>query len=649
MSPTHLILPTLVAAALVALTPQQTRAADPLTITSKVTYDVKPDSGPVRVAWDVKFVNNDPDTQSECCGTIFFYDELTIPVLRGAKNLSARTGGDALAVSVSDPQGPLAIATVEFGQRIFYKETFDFSLSYELPSAREQSLLVTPSYVFIPAITLGDESTVTVNAPFGGTWEVDLEAAECEQKANVFSCSGSDALYLAALAEVSRPDALTDTSFDVAVKEKSVPVKLSYFKGEGATATHLKELVTKALPIIEELAGFKYPSKARLDISQSGRQAILGYEGLTTCDLSSCDIMISPVSDDETVLHELAHLWSEIYGKRWLSEGMAQIIAEETAARLPAGLVKGEPPQHAPSDVLLQLDEWGGVDTVIGASKDKLAVETAGYDRSLRFFYILRHDLGLDALKKANAEIARRGSPMDSERYLDRLEEASGKRLDDLFLEWVFAPTMAPVLKERREARDRLASVTDRAIKGGLSDEIPGDIQVLVDAWDFESAFTALDEAENNLREFDRLKAQLDSLTSEAQSVGLDLPSAILETMKRWNLSSATEQLSGARDALDAYSEARKQVDAPRTIWQRFGLIGKNPVGDLDTAATSFATGDFEGAAESADRAKDAVEGASGAAFRRMLVVGAAFGIFAAGIGVAFWISLRRERERLEL
>ncbi len=625
--------------------------ADLLNITSNVVYDIRPDTGPTRVSWHVTFQNNDPATTYQESGVIRFYNQLLIPLLKGASAISAQSSsGKPLTVTLDEPtQSPALGAEVDFDRRVFYTESYDFTLTYELSAVRQQSLLVTPYYVYVPVIAMGDTANVTVNTPPDGAWQTNLEQGDCAQGGNTFSCSGSDEVYVAALAEVSRPDATATISFDAALKEKVVPVTLTYFQGEDAPALHVRDLVAAALPIVEDLAGFPYPGPQNVKIAQGGRQVILGYEGLTSCDpATACQITVSPIADDITILHELAHFWSDIYDKRWIGEGYAQIVAEEAAARLPPGLVQGQPPLRPTATVDLQLNDWGEVNSIIGASEDDLAIQDAGYDRSLRFFYILRHELSLDVLKQVNAAIRAKGSPVDSGGYLDLLEETSGKKIDDLFLEWVYPSAYSSTLRDRREARDRLDTLRRRASEEGLSEDIPNAIDEDVSAWRFKEALEALGEAEAGLDEYFALKDDLSAFTTQAESAGLAVPAIISESMKRWEFAGARHSLETAKEALEAYVRAQEKVNASRSIWERFGLLGSNPEDALSNAAAAFATGDFAAARERANDAANTIDNATAVALRRLLILGAIFGVFAAGIGVAVWVSHRQQREFAE-
>ena len=617
-------------------------------VTSHVTYDAHPGKGPVRVSWDLSFTNNDPATSEPGSeGTVFFYENVTVPVLKGASGMSAvSSSGAALDVALEEVgSGPTMSARVTFDARVFYGETYDLHLGYELADVHVPSLLVTPTYVYLPVIAGGDESTVTVSHPSGDGWSVSLEAGECAQDGTTFACSGEDSGFLAAVLEVSRPDAIATLPFELALRGKTINVNLSYFIGEEGTAQHLRELTVAGLPLIEERYGFAYPGEQSITIRQGGRQAVLGFEGLTTCGLTGeCQVVVSPAADDVTFLHELTHLWSAIYAERWLSEGFAQMIAEETADALPAGLVQSRPAEREPATVDLRLDEWGSVSSLIGAKESERQRESAGYDLSIRFLYQLRFEVGNDALNRTNAAIAA-GDAADSQRYLDVLEETSGKHVDGLFAEWVFPDSFRPTLDTRRHARDRLEDVTRRTTEAGLSEDVPNAILKAIEAWHFEAAVAGLDDAERRLGEYEVLRRALDVLRQRSESAGLKLPSTIADEVQRWQFPSARLMFADAAQALEAYVEAEARLGDRRSVWERFGLLGRNPEEDLQRAAAVFAGGDFESAKDHANSARDSIDDASGTAFRRLLLLAFVLGLMSAGIAASAWFSREREAE----
>ncbi len=648
MSPARLLPALLLAvAALLAAAPRPSPAlSDELVrATTHVSYDIRPDVGPVRVTWRVDLLNNDPRTTPRESGTIAFYDSYPLPILRGASDLSATSSAGApLAVTLEDSSpGPLVTAVVGFDRMLFYQETYGFTLAYSLSAAREESLLVTPYYTFVPVIASGDDVTVEVATPAQDGWDVNLEPVDCDQSGAAFTCADSRSIYLAAFAEVSRPDATGNISLDLSLSQKDISLTITYFRGEEAWAQHLQDLLAGALPLIEQLYGFPYSGPFAVNVAERGRQVILGYEGLTACDAqTACDVAVSPIADDYTVLHEMAHLWSDIYDRRWLAEGFAEFIAHGTAARLTPGLLQGEPPVREASGLDLRLDDWGDVTSIIAASEEERLIEDAGYDLSLRFLNILEETVGPGVLQGVNAAIAAGGQRAESRLFMDVLEDTGGQNLDELFAQWVFPDSFRPTLDARRRARDRLAALTARAEAEGLSQDIPQAIQGDVAAWKFDEALAALDRAEAALATYAQVKDGLAGLRSDVEAADLAFPESIDAAGARWDFEAVRLSVAAASEALDAYTAARARVDGPRSLWERLGLLGSDPDGSLDEAAHAFRRGDFQAAADKADDAANAVDSASRNALIRLAIVLAVLAGVAAAVGAAIWASRRR-------
>lgn len=634
--------------ALFPLHPSPAAADELLYVTSEVSYNINPDVGPIHVSWQVRLENRDPQTQERESGTIFFYDSLTLPVLRGAAGVTARAGsGSALSVSLdSGDDGPLITASVSFDDRLFFGDTYAFTLEYVIPAAREEALLVTPYYIFLPAISAGDASTVTISTPADQTWEVTLEPADCQGDGPVFTCQSTDTetnVHLAAFAEVIRPDATATIPFSLNLGGREIAVTITYFQGEEAWASHLQELTQAALPVMEGLYGLAYQGPGAINIAERGRQVILGYEGVTSCDPAvSCEIAVSPVADDSTALHELAHLWSDIYDSRWLAEGFAEFIALRTADELGPGLVRQSFGQRLRSSLDLRLDEWGDITYLIAATPEQQEREEAGYDRSLRFLQLLEDQLGLEALQKAGAALAASGRPGDSGRFMDALEDASGQSMDGLFLEWVFPDSFAPILEQRRLARDRLATLIAAASAEGLDAGVPESIRAQVSDWLFDEALAALDDAEAGLQVYLEIKGRLAALRESAAAAGLHYPRSFEQLAAAWRFAEIGDALDNADTALAAYSAARERLAEPRNLWERFGLLGRDPDDTLGEARSAYAAGRFVESITKTDDAVDAVENAGTAALMRLVALLAISVAFTSG-GAIIW---RRRRPR---
>jgi hypothetical protein len=634
--------------------PANAQAAEGLGITSAVTYDVKTaDDGAVHVTWDVTLTDNDPATDISHGGAVSYYYQFELPVLRGAESLAAKdSAGYDLQVTTDDPGGSSIDegAVVQFARRLFFGQTYSFRLTYQLSNSRSEGVLVTPYYAYIPAIAVGDQATVTVNTPAnGGVWVTDIEAADCPQTGNTFACSSDRKTYLAALVEVSQPGAVASTKFDVPLKDKTVNVTLTYFQGEDAAAQHEQQLITAGLPVIEEVYGFDYAGPAAVNIVQGGRQSSLGYEGVASCTPDvSCDIVISSVADDYTLLHELSHMWSSIYAKRWLAEGFAEFVAETAGPQLPAGLVAGDPVVRSDPAISLALDDWGDANSLIGADASRIDIEAAGYTFSLRFLQTLRDKFGLEALQAVNRNIATSGTPADSQQYMNVLEEATRQNLDSLFQTWVFPDSARQTLADRRTAIGRLADLRSRLTADGLPDDVATPIAASIRDWDFAAALAALDQAENGLETYADLRGQLDILQSRARDAGLTVPDGLTDKLNHFDFGTVRPAIDLANAAVVSYASAHQAVDAPRGVWKRFGLLGSDPDGALRSAAAAFSDGDFELSQQHSQHAIDLINDASSVANRRLLVVAGFLSLLVLALAVAFVITRLREREFAE-
>ena len=549
-----------------AAAPQPTSANELLHVASNVTYEVLPDDGPVHVIWQVALQNDDPATTPGRAGAALYYESLTIPILRGATNVvAAGPTGSPLNVEIDiQGEGPIDVATVAFDQQLFFGDAYDFQLSYDIVEARSTALLATDSYVFLPAIVSGDSAEVRIVTPDDGNWEVTVEPLDCAPAAGgLFSCGPSEFVQVAAFVEVARAGVLTSSSFSVSLQATEISVTVRHFAGEEAWAGRMQDLAVAALSVLEELFGVPYQGPAELEIAGRGRQDISGYEGTFGCIFDSCLIGVSPPADNSVALHELAHPWTPRCGGRWIAEGLADFMSERAAGTLLAPF-----DSLAPQNMVeLQLDEWGRSRYLIGATDADLAIEATGYYKSRTFFERLEETAGLSTLQGAHAAAMELGGGIDSEQYLDLLEEASGMRLDSLFLDEVFPDSYGSRLAQRRDLRERL-----------------------------------------------------DTLRPATRDAGFNLPARIGQLLDEWEFDEAEGLLVAAERALAAYQDALVRVREPRDIWTRIGLIGKDPDAGLGASADAFAATEFSRSERLSQAAISELDGASDAALMRVVI-----------------------------
>jgi hypothetical protein len=437
----------------------------------------------------------------------------------------------------------------------------------------------------------GNTSTVQILLPDDPAWDSTVQDLQCDGTSESgYTCdSSAQTLPLAALVEVSQPDALETVRGSVPLGEKQLDLSVRYFPGEDAWAGHTLELATAALPVLEELHGRPYPHDPALEITERGQLDLLGYEGVFFCTRAPCSVGLSPISSDLTTLHELAHAWTENIEERWIAEGLAEFMALRAADQLTDVVLPGDDPARR-LEPAFPLDEWEREILPLEASESQRERELVGYGRSLAVFQRLEERVGIEALQRSIAGLGD-SAGVDSEDYFDALEEASGQRLDDLFLEWVFPPSYEVTLRERREARDMLAIVTALAEQSGL--ELEPTLDAQLDNWRF-------DLARNNLQD--------------------------------------------AADTLAIYNQARDDVEGSRSLLERIGLIGEDPDGALDDAAGAFEIGRYPRTQERAQDAQQAVEDATRTGLIRLLIVLALPLALLAIVLVAIWQRRRATR-----
>jgi hypothetical protein len=572
-----------------------------LPTTTHVTYDVRPDNGPVRVTWDVSVTNNDPSTVFNPTGTSQYYASYPVPVLRGASNMSASAAGGSLGVSTDDQGDPLiTVAYVSMGDGLFYGESFSFTFSYEMPSARYENLLVTPAYVYIPALTTGDSTTISVVTPEDGDWQSNVEALACaESSAGEYSCSAPDEILVGAIIEVLRPGLLDvyESTVDLPGQFPQTEIRIDYFSGDETWAEHVAGLAARVLPLYDSwfsLAGVR----AFTEITERGQLEIAGYGGRAACPPTgpTCYIELSPLLDDLGVLHEFAHLWTPIrIEQAWIGEGLAEYLSRRAAAEL--GIAYSDDLTAGYTDAELKdilgpesLHGWQPGYSVLNASADQLDEVYAGYAASLRFFQTLEETVGAEPLLEAYDRSAT-CTTRDSGCFLDALEDRSGLRLDDLFLDRVFPSSFASTLEERREARARLRSAREVAMEAGL-----------------------------------------------------DFPERVATDVAEWRFRDALDTMDAMQPAIDSYAAAKVHLDQPRSWIKRFGLHGNDPEAGLREAERLFLIGEYAQSIERSEQAAATVDEAQMAGVYRLAVAVTMFVVVVGGFVVAVMLGRRSRR-----
>ncbi|MGE0539007.1 MAG: hypothetical protein AB7R89_02355 [Dehalococcoidia bacterium] len=598
-------------AAIVGASAQPVAAADAIETRTVSSYDVNAD-GSIHVTIAAQVTNRDPSTQRRASGRVLFYSAVAFAVHDAAANLTARSGTTRLtteSTGTSRTEDPFRLIAVRFDRDLYYNESVSIALEYDLSAVRARQLLVNDQYAFVPAVGQGTYSLVRITAPAGR--HLTIGSANCVHTADTpttYSCGESTTAAdygaggrCAYTADAPQWDcAFTGDDFVVipfeataaglamatrasrtALSGATIQVKVSYFTGDETWAARVEDIVRRGLPLLEEANGFPYPGPSTIEIVESGYRDTHGYEGLAN---HQGRIRLTPVADDQTILHEISHMWSGVFASRWLAEGMADFTANVAAQTL--NIRPTTVPQPLPSAPVLE--EWGALRRQIVVNSDERELEESGYARSLRFVEILAERAGPDALRDANATLARDGLRASARTYLDVLEDITGAGFAPLFADWAFTPSDIELLPARADARAAAAELQRQAGPSGMSR--PQDLAEALRNWDFARAQRLITIATEALDAHAKTAAR-------AGEAGYGLGDRFATTYAR----SAEEAGEVARleaDALAASEAAGDRLHDERSLVMRVGLFGRDLTDDAAGTREALAQGELETAIE---------------------------------------------------
>jgi len=312
-------------------------------------------------------------------------------------------------------------------------------------------------------------------------------------------------------------------------------------------------------------------------------------------------------------------------------------MADRTAQQL--GLARSFDPAEqarANASVAIPLATWGNgaadtadaaVDTWAYAASWDLCnrlVAVVGQDGMQQVLLRVQDGIGAydpSAPGAATAAGASTPLPLDSRRFLDQLEQVSGRDLDALFGDDVFAAPERDVLATRAAARTDYAALSAAAGDWG----VPDTIRSLMAGWHFDEARGAMATASAWL-------LQRDDFVAQIREAGLAIPARLRDLWRSDGGDTAAAAELRAEVALaSAYSGALEDVgDDPNPI-ERLGLLGAaTPQQLLGTAAGLFADGDLTGAADQISRAVTADRDAQATGVVRLAIILAIVAVVAA-------------------
>ena len=463
----------------------------------------------------------------------YFYDAFGVPVPAGAENVRARSGGGSLPVSLRATEDPSTkLARISF-PNLLYGRSRNIVLTFDVPGEKprsKDSTRVGPGYATFAVYGVGDagRNTVEVVAPSSMTFDAtnDQFTSEEQGSTTTHTTTATDSEGGSwAVVSLRDPEQADEKPVDV----DGVPLLLNGFKDDPRWADFVAEQVTVGLPALEELVGTPWPGgleRIREDASPSLR----GYDGWF--DPSDDEIVIGEQFDADLIFHELSHAWlsGERFDQRWVSEGLAQVLAERTV--LATG---GDPARHPSvsrrSDDAVALNDWEG-----NASSRSADVDAYAYPAAYAATRALLADLEGEELADvvgAGLRGERAYDPAGTKdtdggrtswsRWLDLLESRGGVTdAPDVFSRWVLTSEQRAQLAPRKEARAAYATI-DEADGEWLP---PEGLRDAMTAWDFDRASSVRGKIEG-------LDEAARSVQDAAATAGVDVPAPVREAYEK--------------------------------------------------------------------------------------------------------------------
>jgi hypothetical protein len=636
-----------------AVAPSSAAPPQALRITADVTYEVRPRDELVRVLVNATATDLKPDPPNGR----FYYTSGVMVLLGGAAHFRATAAGKAASVTVREATKLHTVVEVAFNRSIFYGESTNFSLAFDLPTgAANSQVRVGRSVAAFPVWAMGTPDTpggsVTISLPPDYALQVDGEALppreERRDGGSLYrwtSIPDPVAFALFATADLATlgEDSYRDFISTARVGQVRVRITVKAWNDDPAWGRRTSEALTEALPLLGRLIGVEYLGTPRLVARETVPRTIGGYAGTFDTSLPNDEISIAFDADEAVTLHEAAHAWFNraLAQERWFLEGFAEYYGSLAARRLGV-----EPNRFRVTPRLRQaafpLAEWSGLGVedlrtelfAYAASLETASaiVERAGRSGVTVVFVAMREDEAAYQPKHLTGEpetIA--GHPEDWGYLLDLLEERTGKRYGAIMRRWVVPERDRDLLGQREAARRAYAELLDET--GAW--EVPETTRAFINRWAFDRVTDEVEEAEEIL-------ARRDDLAEASEPLGLALPAdALQSSFEDGNFRRAMAQAEEVDEALAAYAGARAADDG-EDLFESLGLVGADPDAQLQAAAAAFEGGEFDDAATAADAARTTWNGARETGMIRAGVAAGGAVVVLGGMGLG--LGLRRRR-----
>ena len=597
------------------LAPAPVRAATPeLTLVTATTYDVLPSEARVAVTVDIVATSHKADTVTRR----YYFTAAYLAVLPGASGFTITSPAGTPSVSVAKRDSTVTLLKLGFPQQLGSGASEKLQLQFSLKDpggAPDRQIRVGSTLVALSLWAYGTPDTpgssVTLRIPAGFTVQLGrgpIAGPTTDPAGRQVWTTGALDVPLAWILDVTadRPGAYVESHRSTRVGGLTALIVIRSWPDDPGWEQRVGDLVLRGLPVLHDAIGAPWPIVGEVSVEETLLRTTGGYAGLF--DPSLRRLQISYTAAPGVILHEAAHAWfnGRMVADRWTAEAFASYYAEVAAAVLKVTIdspeLTTELRLHA-----IPLNAWGAIGT-----EDDLT-EGYAYAASLALARAIGERAGTDALQRVWADAAagigayRPGSgdpepaasPPDWRGLLDLLEDASGKRFDDLWRQWVARPEDLAQLDARVAARGDYAE-TVRLAGDWL---LPRSIREAMRAWRFDEA-TRLCAAARSVVQ------QRSAIDAAATRLGLTPPAALRAAFE------GDQGLDAAAAEADVELAALRQIDVatsvgaaapPGGLLEAIGRFGVDPMAKLDLARAAFERGDPDGAVAAARDAETQV------------------------------------------
>jgi hypothetical protein len=630
--------------------PPAAAAASGLSIVADTLYTVDPAKHRVHVAVALAATNHLTDTKTRR----FFFDRAFLAVQPGTTAFRITSPGVRPTVRVQRKTSAYTLLRIDFGKQLGAGGTRRFNLTFDITDpggAATRTTRIGTTLVSFGAWGFGSAGTPggTVSVVFPAGFSVDVDAPELgkpvtDAAGTITFTTGKLATPLTFFAYfvADRPGAFTETTVEVAIGDRTIPIVLRAWPDDPAWAKRVGGLLMRGLPALAKDIGLPWTVEQPLVVSEALSRNATGFSG--RYNPPAGQIEIAYYASPFVVLHEAAHAWFDgsLLADRWASEGFASWYALRAAAAIGEKNVAGDPLTPELEKVRVPLNAWSA------PGEDPAAIENAEYAASLRLATEIGSRAGDDGLmgvwqaiyeKRAayqprgpRASLETSDGPPDWRGLLDVLEERTGTAFDDLWTTWVVRPDDAALLGDRAGVRSAYEATTARADPWLL----PRVVREALRAWQFDQASELLASANAALDDRDEVIAS-------ATGAGLVPPSTMQTDFEGpRGFATASAEAEAELAAIAAYREAALTRPADPDPVARIGLWNSDPGGALSRAAEAFRAGDLKASVEASAYARLIWTTAGEIGRNRILAVGGSL----AALLIGAWLVIRWFRDR---